>query len=720
MAVLLIRERASIESALDQLHEADADYQEAIALARASSQEQMAASLEVRRARVLVKLDEPEQSEEALSRAEDYVRKTGDRWLVPYVLHYRGQARMARNRFEDAVVPLEESLRIFQTDKTQQALAANVMISLASCYYGLGQIEKALSLYQQALQTSAPEDRHKALGHLGTIFFDDRDYAKAADYYLRAASEAKGRDQYYYPAWLHNLAQALIEQGKWTEAERFNTEALTMEEKAGRAAGIELSLVNKGRIEAHKGHYQAAEQILRRVAESREGDPGYTLLAYGQLADLFVREGKPDAARSEFENALALADQTSGKLREDENKLSYLSSLIDLNRQYVDFLVDRKDKAGAFAVAESSRARLLRERLDLPLSRVQSYGIAKYQAAARSSGATFLAYWIGPERSYVWAISGTQFAPYPLPKESEIRHLVERYQGAIERGGGLQPEDTAAGEKLFEVLLPAGVRKPGGRYVIVPDGPLYAFNFETLPVPGDRPHYWIEDATVAVAPSLGLLLERKVPAKAGGAVLLVGDAEEWNPEYPKLLHAQQEMTGIEKVFPAVERKVLAGPEATAAAYERAKPASYSYIHFTAHATANKNSPFDSAIILSRESGGSASGGRLPVKQVLADRLQAELVTISACHSAGARTYWGEGLVGFAWAFLQSGAHGVIAGLWDVSDYSSPRLMRDLYAGLAADKQPPDALRAAKLGLIHSGKYADPYYWGAFQLYKGTL
>jgi len=96
------------------------------------------------------------------------------------------------------------------------------------------------------------------------------------------------------------------------------------------------------------------------------------------------------------------------------------------------------------------------------------------------------------------------------------------------------------------------------------------------------------------------------------------------------------------------------------------------------------------------------------------------VTLSACHSAGARTYAGEGLVGLAWAFLQSGAGNVIAGLWNVSDYSSPRLMEQLYAGLAAGKSPADALHDAKLELIAGGKYAHPFYWGAFQLYAGSL
>jgi CHAT domain-containing protein len=98
-------------------------------------------------------------------------------------------------------------------------------------------------------------------------------------------------------------------------------------------------------------------------------------------------------------------------------------------------------------------------------------------------------------------------------------------------------------------------------------------------------------------------------------------------------------------------------------------------------------------------------------------LQADLVTISACRSAGARSYSGEGLVGFAWAFLQAGARSVIAGLWDVTDSSTPGIMDVLYSQIKDGKSPADALRQAKLNLIRStGSYRKPYYWGPFQLY----
>ncbi|HLI86188.1 MAG TPA: CHAT domain-containing protein [Bryobacteraceae bacterium] len=713
LAVRWIEEQAAIEADLGRFAEADRDLRNALALSRSSGQARMTAVLQVRRARVLIRLAEPDQADEALSRAEDYVRASGDRQLVPFILNYRGFAALARNRSEEAIAPLQQSLDLFRKDPTQQALAAQVMISLASAYYRLGRINDARSLYEQAFRLSLPEDRHLALGHLGDIFYSEGDFTNAARNFRQAASLAKGRDQHYYFEWLANLATTLIDRGNCEEAERVNREVLQTAEDI---SNVHEAQVNQGRVEACLGRYQAAEPLLRQVTASREGDQSFVFDAYRALARMYTQMGRTESVKPEFESALALADQTSGKLREDENKLSYLSSLIALNQDYVDFLMSRGDAPGALAIAESSRARLLRERLNLPSSRTHRHTVGEYCAAARAAGVTFLAYWIGPQRSYLWAISGSGFTSYRLPPETEIRRLVEPYQSAIERGGPLRPEETAAGAKLFEALLPAAVRKAGARYIIVPDGPLYALNFETLPVPGERPHYWIEDATVALAPSLDMLLDRPARPSRARSVLLVGDAAEWNPEYPRLLHAREEMQGIENLFPAVERKVLAGSEATPSAYLQSKPEDYEYIHFTAHATANKNSPFDSAVILSQ----GPAGGKLSVRDVLNTHVDAELVTISACHSAGARTYEGEGLVGFAWAFLESGAHGVIAGLWDVSDYSSPLLMRKLYAGLKDSRAPAGALRAAKLDLIRGGKYADPYYWGAFQLYEGTL
>ena len=137
------------------------------------------------------------------------------------------------------------------------------------------------------------------------------------------------------------------------------------------------------------------------------------------------------------------------------------------------------------------------------------------------------------------------------------------------------------------------------------------------------------------------------------------------------------------------------------------------IHFTAHAAANRTSPLESAVILA----GPAGADKLYARDVAERSLRAELVTISACKSAGERAYTGEGLIGFAWAFLRAGSRQVVAGLWDVDDQSTAALMDALYGGIARGERPVEALRAAKLALIkRGGNVARPYYWGPFELF----
>jgi CHAT domain-containing protein/tetratricopeptide (TPR) repeat protein len=716
LAVLLLREEAAIERAYGQFRDSDRHLSVAIELAGRTNQSRMAANLKVRRAYVLIQLERVSEAEQCLSEAEEYTRESRDRSLHPYIQHYRGVALMATNQFELAIAPLTEALEAAR-QANQRPVVAERMSTLAWAYFRLGRFDKSLALYREALGLVDPDDRHLLLGHLGNVLWEQHNLQEAAAQYEQAIEMARGRNRDFEVKWVNNLTVVLIDQGRWQEAERYNREALELENRIDFSQSRAMSLVNAGRIDTHKGNFQDAERLLKETAASRTNISA-VLDAYSALADLYARMGKWQEARTQFETALELADRTGASLHEDENKLSYLSSLIYLHRKYVNFLMDRGDKELAFAVAESSRARVLCERLNLPGSTTRTHSVAEYQAAARRSGATFLDYWIGPERSYLWVISGTQFAAYSLPPEREIGDLVERYQASFEHGGTPRMNANSTGAKLFECLLlqHPGVLNPGDKYLIVPDGALYALNFETLPVSGDRPHFWIEDATVAVAPSLDLLLARHVGARRERSLLLIGDTVEWNAAFPRLLNARKEMESVEKQFPERHRKVLAGADATPAAYQGSQPAQYGYIHFAAHATANKNSPFDSAIILSRGN----TGGKLSVKDVLSTPVNAELVTISACHSAGARTYWGEGLVGFAWAFLQSGAHEVVAGLWDVSDYSSPRLMQDFYAGLAASGNPTESLRAAKLQLIQSGKFTNPYYWGAFQLYQGIL
>jgi CHAT domain-containing protein len=265
---------------------------------------------------------------------------------------------------------------------------------------------------------------------------------------------------------------------------------------------------------------------------------------------------------------------------------------------------------------------------------------------------------------------------------------------------------------LYQLLV-APVRQylpDGSPVILVPDGILHSLNFEALPVPGEPPHYLIQDLIFQIAPSLNAagVASAKPSTRR---LLLLGDAVSDTQEFPPLSAAPLEIADVRKHFAPADQVVRtrdsANPQEFLAA---ARGGSFAAVHFTAHAVANREMPLESAVVL--------SGGRLYARDVMDLPLQAELVTVSACRSAGQRTYSGEGLVGFAWAFLRAGARNVIAGLWDVNDQSTAGLMDILYRELALGKRPADALRTAKLSMIESrGNLRKPYYWAPFQLFS---
>jgi len=132
----------------------------------------------------------------------------------------------------------------------------------------------------------------------------------------------------------------------------------------------------------------------------------------------------------------------------------------------------------------------------------------------------------------------------------------------------------------------------------VPDRALHSLNFETLPDPGNPSRYVIERATISVAPSLGLLAGARVAGRdRSNSILLIGRSEPAFEEYQRLPYAAKEMALIE---PEIRGKFAAGAPARSGGDRRARayPAAYrdndrrgfTFIHFAAHAVANRGEP----------------------------------------------------------------------------------------------------------------------------------
>jgi CHAT domain-containing protein/Tfp pilus assembly protein PilF len=597
--------------------------------------------------------------------------------------------------------------------------------NLASSYQRLGDFDQALAKYQEAeehakLIGDTYSEQHW-VGNSGEVLSDRGDLQAAASKFRQALAIAKSRDKDEKDLtswWYYNLASLSIELGDFAAAEEYNREALRLRQTIANDSDY-YPRVNEAYIAAGRNDPRAEGLFRGLIAQYHEGmSPVQMLEAEAGLARLLADKGDFEQADAQFRVALTHLESRRTALASADNRMTYLASLIRFYDRYINFLMERKQPERALEVAESSRARVLDERLesksDRPVVRA-----TELRALARSSHAVFLSYWLGKKRSFLWAVTGDGITPYELPAESQIAPLVSGYRSFIENLRDPLQSEYPAGAKLSEILLrPAReVLASTKRVVLVPDRALHSLNFETLPDPDNPSKYFIERTTMEVAPSLNMLASRRPAAVSGDSLLLIGDPEQAVEEYPRLPFAGSEIKLISQAAAPRKEMVIEGSRAFPAAYRDAQPARFAWIHFAAHAAANRTSPLDSALILSRHD----NGYQLSAREVMNVPLNASLVTLSACRSAGAKTYSGEGQVGLSWAFLRAGSRSVVAGLWDVTDRSTAALMADFYDQLAHDAAPVDALRHAKLQLLHGGKvYQKPFYWGPFQLYAGAI
>jgi CHAT domain-containing protein len=81
------------------------------------------------------------------------------------------------------------------------------------------------------------------------------------------------------------------------------------------------------------------------------------------------------------------------------------------------------------------------------------------------------------------------------------------------------------------------------------------------------------------------------------------------------------------------------------------------------------------------------------------RLNADLVTLSACETGSGKVQGQEGVSNLVRPFLASGARAVVANLWSADDMFSLALMKEFYRALAAGQDKAAALQTAKRKIV---------------------
>lgn len=139
------------------------------------------------------------------------------------------------------------------------------------------------------------------------------------------------------------------------------------------------------------------------------------------------------------------------------------------------------------------------------------------------------------------------------------------------------------------------------------------------------------------------------------------------------------------------------------------------LHFATHGDFRNDNPLFSGLAL--------DDGWLTTIDIFNLRLNASLVTLSACQTGRHVIGGGDELLGLMRAFLYAGANSLVATLWSVEDCSTASLMALFYTHLMRGATKGAALRQAQLACLRSDqRHAHPFFWAPFFLvgHAGTL
>jgi len=267
------------------------------------------------------------------------------------------------------------------------------------------------------------------------------------------------------------------------------------------------------------------------------------------------------------------------------------------------------------------------------------------------------------------------------------------------------PNDTgyiAQAQKLHDRLIkPLGGLHGKKELTVVAHGPMHYLPFSAL---YDGSRYLVDKATIRMLPSASVMQFLKDTGETG-EMLILGNPDLGDPRFD-LPGAETEARMIKDIHPG--STVLLRESASETNMKNAGT-HFSVIHIAAHGEFNQENPLQSRLLLTPDK---QNDGYLSAGEMYGIRIDADLVTLSACDTGLGKTAAGDDVIGLSRGFLYAGANTLVTTLWPVSDEETAFLMVEFYRNLKTMPK-AEALRQAQFALRDRNPH--PYYWAAFQL-----
>ena len=517
--------------------------------------------------------------------------------------------------------------------------------------------------------------------------------------------------------------KSALETGRFDEARAGYDEMLANPATPENGDLYWIVLYDRGRIAEHEGKLPEAIDFYRRSVEvierqrsflnteaSKIGFFGNKQSVYRDLILALVRQGRATEAFEYVERAKsrALVDMLAAKndfaIRGADpaqvRALLEAAGAAETEAQVVDSPEGFAQKRGA---VERTREELERKAPELAsLVAVSAVGAGEIEKRL-PAGETLVEYYYGDGQPELFAfvVTGASLRVETLDArglDESVRKLRHGVQYPLLESAWRKPA-----QELYDRLIrPLGLS--GERLTIVAHGALHYLPFNAL---HDGNHFLIETMSIRLLPAASVLrFIARGQLEHPGQLLAFGNPDLGNARYD-LPFAQEEAEAVAKELP--RSRALVRKQASKTAFAR-YASGFRYLHIASHGDFNAASPLDSALLLAHDGN---DNGELTVGELYSMRIDADLVTLSACETGLGKIASGDDVVGLTRGFLYSGARSIVASLWQVDDRATETLMTSFYRALVEGGDKRAALRQAQLETMK--RYPHPFYWAAFQL-----
>jgi len=665
-------------------------------------------------------------------RAQAYYEQVGHQPSVGICIINQGVVARRLGHFGQSLNLLNQSLDLFEAN-SQYEFVATTHHNLGKTYAAFGYIEPAIKHYQLSIdtieETGAEAQSGKTLVELALLLAERNDIEQAHAKLDQVKREAASAGMLFDLALCDQArGDILLKERKPIQAlEAFQSsleqcESLTLLDTSRNSRlGICEALIAQRRFE------EAREQI----EQIDPGDHPARLRWRLHLLDARIERENLNfqAALSAYVSALDEIRLARRSLDFEEYIEQFVHALEPVYFEAFEQAIELENCLEALVIAELHGNQLLGIRLGHRAAEERDLRTLPEQLTAvlnakLGSEWTILRYAWGKNhiRLFVLTPGGLSWHKIPLDRAVQMALRlcsspdISFRQFAFLDDPQLQPGTSGQGKstrrQLFNSLFPEAVRQrlhPDHTLIVVPTHQLHGLPFQAL-IDGDTP--LIEKTQVLYTHSLSTLLGtmKRSPAQPddGRQGLILAQSEFAAEDFPALPHIEYEVAAINRKNPAISRYPTAelSRQNLRRAGQTGSLSQAKLLHIATHAYYDAETGAYTGLLLGEDV--------LGIEDIYNWKLQAQLVTLSACQTGMGRWYYGDEIVGITQAFLSAGARSVIASLWQVADEHAADLMAELYTRLESCGEPAKALAEAQRQASRSG--LETFYWAPFSVF----